>query len=146
MLFVALWHLLQVKAPNLLPAKEQVKAAIVGGRTEGHFLAAKGLTHVKEMSLEFDLAFGSHQADKILRKVLNFRQSGRHGSLAGLIATSRHPKLKCLVRPLGIVTVSELIEAFLAMRQMPPGRRLVEHFGLHATMETLFFTLGLGVG
>ena len=44
MLFVALWHLLQVKAPNLLPAKEQVKAAIVGSRTEGHFLAAKGLT------------------------------------------------------------------------------------------------------
>ena len=31
------------------------------------------------------------------------------------------------------------------MRQMPPRRRLVEHFGLHATMETLFFALGLGV-
>jgi hypothetical protein len=49
------------------------------------------------------------------------------------------------VGPLGIVTVSELIEALLTMRQMPPHRRLVEHFGLHATMETLFFALGLGV-
>ena len=62
-----------------------------------------------------------------------------------MIATSRHPKRKCLVRALGIVTVSELIEALLTMSQMPPRCRLVEHFGLHATMEALFFALGLRV-
>ena len=78
--FVVFWNLLQVKASNLLPAKEQVKTAIVGSRTKGRLLAAKGLTHVKEVSLEFDLALGSHQADKILGKVLNFRQFGRHRS------------------------------------------------------------------
>ena len=76
--FVVLWNLLQVEAPNLLPAKEQVEAAVFVSRTEGHFLAAKGLTDVKEVPLEFDLALGSHQAHKTLRKVLNFRQFGRH--------------------------------------------------------------------
>jgi hypothetical protein len=86
--FVVFWNLLQVKMPNLLPAKEQVKAAVLVSRTEGHFLATKGLADVKEMSLKFDLALGSHQADKILGKVLNFRQFGRHPIFRSLILNS----------------------------------------------------------
>ena len=47
--------------------------------------------------------------------------------------------------PLGVVTISVFIEAFLAMGQIQPRRALVEHFGLQAAMEALFFAFGLGV-
>jgi hypothetical protein len=60
---------------------------------------------------EFDFTFSSHQAGKILLEVFEFREFLRGGSEAGLIAAGRHPKLKCLVGPLDVVTVSVLIEA-----------------------------------
>ena len=63
------------------------------------------------MPPEFDFTFSSHQAGKILLEVFEFREFLRGGSEAGLIAAGRHPKLKCLVGPLDVVTVSVLIEA-----------------------------------
>ena len=144
MLFV-FWSSAQVKETNFLPAKEQLKTAIAQGRTEGDIQSAKSLANIEKVSLEFDFAFGSNQARIILLEVLEFGEFVRYGSKAGLIATGRHPKLECLVGPLGVVTISVFIEAFLAMGQIQPRRGLVEHFGLQAAMEALFFALGLGV-
>ena len=130
MLFV-FWSSAQVKETNFLPAKEQLKTAIAQCRTEGDIQSTKSLTNIEKVSLEFDFAFGSDQARIILLEVLEFREFVRHGSKAGLIATGRHPKLECLVGPLGVVTISVrgLSSTSLVEEMKPLSRALQQRNG-----------------